>query len=71
MPFATQAKCHPLILIMQVPLTESVLLGGIATRFPNQTLTWDAEKLSFKGNEKATELISRKYREGWEMDGLG
>lgn len=53
------------------PLTESVLLGGIATRFPNQTLTWDAEKLSFKGNEKATELISRKYREGWEMDGLG
>ena len=53
------------------PLTETVLLGGIATRFPNQTLNWKAESLSFEGNEQATDLVRRKYRKGWEVDGLG
>ena len=53
------------------PLTETVLLGGIATRFPKETLNWDATTLSFPGNEEATSLIRRKYRKGWEMEGLG
>ena len=52
------------------PLSETVLLGGIATRFPNETLKWNAEKLSFDGNEEATALIERKYRKGWEVKGL-
>ena len=52
------------------PLSETVLLGGLATRFPNETLKWNAEKLSFDGNEEATALIKRKYRKGWEVKGL-
>ena len=52
------------------PLSETVLLGGIATRFPNETLKWNAEKLSFDGNEEATALIKSKYRQGWEVKGL-
>jgi len=53
------------------PLSETVLLGGVATRFPKETLQWEAEKLSFAGNEKATALIRKKYRKGWEVEGLG
>ena len=50
------------------PLSETVLLGGIATRFKDETLFWDAPSLSFKGNKKATELVSRKYRKGQVED---
>ena len=53
------------------PLTETVLLGGIATRFPHQTLYWKADSLAFEGNDQATDLVRRKYRKGWEVDGLG
>ena len=53
------------------PLTETVLLGGIATRFPNQELIWDAPNLSFKNNKRATALVKKKYRKGWEVKGLG
>lgn len=53
------------------PLTETVLLGGIATRFPKQELFWDAPNLSFKDNSKATALVKKKYRKGWEVKGLG
>lgn len=53
------------------PLSETVLLGGIATRFKNETLVWDAPSLSFKGNKEATALVNRKYRKGWEVKGLG
>ena len=53
------------------PLTETVLLGGIATRFPKQELIWDATNLSFKDNSKATALVQKKYRKGWEVKGLG
>jgi len=47
------------------------LLGGIASRFKDQTLVWDAPSLSFKGNKKATSLVNRNYRKGWEVKGLG
>ena len=52
------------------PLTETVLLGGIATRFPKQDLIWDAPNLSFKDNPNATDLVKKKYRKGWEVKGL-
>lgn len=52
------------------PLTESVLLGGVATFFPNQKLEWDAEKLEFKNKPEAARLIRRTHRKGWEVDGL-
>lgn len=52
------------------PLTESVLLGGVATRFPQTTLEWDAAKMKFRNSREATALVRRKYRAGWEMKGL-
>ena len=51
------------------PMTEAILLGGIATRFPKEELQWDAEKLAFN-NKNATALVRREYRKGWEVKGL-
>lgn len=52
------------------PLTESVLLGCLATRFPKTTLTWDAAKLTVTNVKAANALVRRTYRKGWEVEGL-
>lgn len=51
-------------------LTEAVLLGGIAARFPQTTLDWDAAALAFPQNREATRFVRREYRQGWEVKGL-
>jgi len=51
------------------PLTEAVLLGGIASRFPQTTLKWDSTKMKFDVNE-ANHFTRRKYRQGWNIKGL-
>jgi predicted dehydrogenase len=51
------------------PLTEAVLLGSVATRFPHTTLEWNAKKLTFNVKE-ANQYVRRKYRKGWEVKGL-
>lgn len=52
------------------PLTEAVLLGGVATRFPNTTLEWDGPELKFTNNSDANKYIRRTYRKGWEVKEL-
>ena len=52
------------------PLTESVLLGGVATYFPNQQLSWNAKEVKFDDLPAADRLIRRPYRSGWEVAGL-
>jgi predicted dehydrogenase len=52
------------------PLTESVLLGGVATFFPDQMLEWDAANLKFKNKPEADRLVRRTPRKGWEVKGL-
>jgi predicted dehydrogenase len=52
------------------PLTEAVLLGGVATNFPKTTLEWDSAKLHFKNVADANRHIRRTYRKGWEVRGL-
>lgn len=52
------------------PLTESILLGGVSTFFPGETLAWDAANLKFTNQPKADRLIRRPYRKGWEVAGL-
>ncbi len=52
------------------PLTESVLLGCLATRFPKATLRWDTERLAVTNVEEANRFVRRKYRKGWEVEGL-
>ncbi|NQU51710.1 MAG: Gfo/Idh/MocA family oxidoreductase [Bacteroidetes bacterium] len=43
-------------------LTESILLGVIANRFPNETLNWDIKAGKF-AEAKANALLDTKYRE--------
>ncbi|MFD1162604.1 Gfo/Idh/MocA family protein [Hwangdonia seohaensis] len=43
-------------------LTETILLGVIAGRFPNQTLHWDSENAKFS-EEKANQYLDGDYRE--------
>jgi predicted dehydrogenase len=52
------------------PLTEAVLLGPLATRFPKTTLEWNSEKLKFTNSPEATRHVRRQYREGWKVKGL-
>jgi predicted dehydrogenase len=52
------------------PLTESVLLGCLSTRFPKATLEWDADKLTVSNVKEANAFVRRKYRKGWEVEGL-
>ncbi len=51
------------------PLTEAVLLGGIASRFPKATLNWNAAKMEFDQRE-ANRFLRRDYRAGWGVKGL-
>jgi predicted dehydrogenase len=52
------------------PLTEAVLLGCLATRFPGRTLEWDAAGLRVTNVEEANRFVRRRYRKGWEVEGL-
>ena len=52
------------------PLTESVLLGCLATRFPKMTLDWDPAELKVTNVSEANAFVRRRYRKGWEVDGL-
>jgi predicted dehydrogenase len=52
------------------PLTEAVLLGPLATRFPKTTLEWNSAKLKFTNSPEANHFVRTKYREGWKVKGL-
>ncbi len=52
------------------PLTESVLLGCLATRFPKTLLEWDAAALKVTNVADANQYVRRRYRKGWEVEGL-
>ena len=53
------------------PLTEAVLLGCLASLFPNEELVWDSAKLTFPKNPEANAHIGRaSYRKGFEIPGL-
>ena len=51
------------------PLTEAVLLGSVALRFPQTTLEWNSHRLQF-GLKDANAFVRRDYRQGWEVKGL-
>jgi len=53
------------------PLTEAVLLGPLATRFPNTTLQWHGVKAKFSNSPEANAFLRRRYRAGWSVAGLG
>lgn len=51
------------------PLTEALLLGVVANRFPETKLAWNAETLN-TDNAEANKLLRREYRKGFEVQGL-
>ncbi len=53
------------------PLTEAVLLGCVAVRYPHQTLAWDAAGLQFTNEPTANNYLRNQPREGWAVEGLG
>lgn len=53
------------------PLTEAILLGNVALRFPGKKLDWDTTAFAFPGATDADQFLRRTYRKGWNIDGLG
>ncbi len=49
------------------PLTESVILGNIAARFPKETLEFDSKSLTFPKKPEANAYVTRTYRKGWKV----
>jgi predicted dehydrogenase len=49
------------------PLTEMVLMGNLAVRFPNERLLWDGEKMEITNNVDANAYVKPHYREGWSL----
>lgn len=52
------------------PLTETVLLGTVAIRFPEQKLEWDSEAMKVTNLDAANPFVTKSYRQGWEVKGL-
>ncbi|MCY2999285.1 MAG: Gfo/Idh/MocA family oxidoreductase [Planctomycetota bacterium] len=52
------------------PLTEAVLLGTLANRFPGSELQWNADAISVPNHALANALLRRTYRKGFEVDNL-
>ncbi len=53
------------------PMTETVLLGTIAVRYPNEKLEWDSDQLRITNHGEANRFIKKTYRPGWGVPGLG
>lgn len=49
------------------PLSEMVLMGNLAVRFPNRQLLWDGEKMAVTNDADANAYVRRQYREGWSL----
>ena len=47
-----------------------MLLGCLATRFPKMTLEWDPVELKVTNVSEANAFVRRRYRNGWEVNGL-
>ncbi len=52
------------------PLTEFVLLGCLASRFPKTELHWDRAALRFTNHPRANDFVHKTYRKGFEVPGL-
>jgi len=49
------------------PLSETVLMGNLAVRFPGRQLLWDGEAMEVTNDADANAYVRREYREGWEL----
>jgi predicted dehydrogenase len=49
------------------PLSEMVLMGNLAVRFPNKKLLWNGELMQVTNDSAANAFVRRQYREGWKL----
>ncbi len=49
------------------PLSETVLMGNLAVRYPNRRLLWDGEKMEVTNDAEANSYVRRQYRQGWTL----
>lgn len=49
------------------PLSEMVLMGNLAIRFPDRKLLWDGEKMQVTNDKAANAFVHRQYREGYTL----
>ena len=49
------------------PLSEMVLMGNLAVRFPGRLLLWDGEAMKVTNDAEADAYVRRQYREGWTL----
>ncbi|MCU0251970.1 MAG: Gfo/Idh/MocA family oxidoreductase [Vicinamibacterales bacterium] len=49
------------------PLSEMVLMGNLAVRFPSRLLLWDGEAMKVTNDAEADAYVRRQYREGWTL----
>jgi len=52
------------------PLTEALLLGVVANRFPGVQLEWNADDLNVTNLSEANRLLKRDYRDDFKTAGL-
>lgn len=52
------------------PLTEALLLGVVANRFPDTKLEWDASTMRVTNLPEANKLIKPTYRDGFKVENL-
>jgi predicted dehydrogenase len=53
------------------PVTEAVLLGVLAERNPGGWIEWDATLGKVTNKPELNAQLTRKYRDGWSVEGLG
>jgi predicted dehydrogenase len=49
------------------PLSEMVLMGNLAVRFPDRRLLWDGENMKVTNDPAANAYVRREYRKGWTL----
>jgi hypothetical protein len=49
------------------PLSETVLMGNLAVRFPGRELLWNGEAMEVTNDSDANAYVKRQYREGWAL----
>jgi hypothetical protein len=53
------------------PVTEAVLLGVLSERNPGDWIEWDAATGKVTNKPELNAQLTRKYRDGWSVEGLG
>ena len=49
------------------PLSEMVLMGNLAVRYPGRRLLWDGPNMKVTNDEEANAYVNPPYREGWSL----